>query len=157
MTLTEILNQRFGDPVKDRAAFEAANMELWNCKEEFPNLAIKRMYVNRYITPHLRATFTSLENKDLLKEIETFDGCWNVRPIRGYKNLLSMHSFGIAVDFNASNNPLGCTRQAAIKLGLTPFSEEFIKTWEDTGWVVGAKFKRNDLMHFEYTKEFRQA
>jgi D-alanyl-D-alanine carboxypeptidase len=154
MSLRDNLNKRFGNPVKDKATFEKNNMVVWNCQQEFPELPFKRMYVNHYLIPLLQSTFKSLKAADLLKEIKTFGGCWIVRPVRGYKNLLSIHSWGIAVDFNVEDNPLGWNREKCIKMNLIPFTTEFLEVWRSTGWIVGYDFKRVDGMHFERTKEF---
>lgn len=86
---------------------------------------------------------------DVLKEIKTWDGCFNVRYQRGSRTVLSMHSFGIAIDINATHNPLGLTREQCIKKGLIPFSEKFI-TISERWLTCGFKFKsRPDGMHFE--------
>lgn len=154
MAVRENLNKKFGDPVKDRATFEKNNMAVWNCKAEFPELPFPRMYVNVYLIPHLQATFKALKAAGLLKEIKSFGGCWIVRPVRGYKTLLSIHSWGTAIDLNVEDNPLGWDRAKCIKMGLSPFSEAFLQVWRETGWVCGADFSRPDGMHFERTKEF---
>lgn len=152
MALRDNLTKKFGYPTdKD---FEKKNMELWYCQKEFPTLSVRRMYVNKYLIPFLRVTFAELLKRDLLKEIRKYDGCWMIRPVRGYKNLLSIHSYAIAIDLNAADNPLGWDRKKCLQMGLKPFSEEFVKVWEDTGWVAGYKFKRCDGMHFERTREF---
>ena len=154
MSLRDNLNKKFGNPAKDLPAFEKNNMSVWNCQKEFPTLPFKKMYVNCYLIPYLQVTFKALLDADLLDEIKTYGGCWIVRPVRGYKNLLSIHSWGLALDFNVDQNPLGWDRTKCIKMGLTPFTECFVKVWEDTGWIAGIKFKRFDGMHFERTKEF---
>jgi hypothetical protein len=156
MTDRNLLNTKFGDPVKDKAGFEKRNMVVWNCGQEFP-VPFKKMYVNAYILPKLQITFKALQTAELLSELRTFGGCWMVRPIRGYVNILSIHSWGIAVDFNVEDNPLGWSREKCIKMGLNPFSEAFVQVWRNTGWTCGFDFKRPDGMHFEWTKEFEGA
>lgn len=148
------LNELFGNPVTEKARFETNNMVVWNCQAEFPELPFKKMYVNAHILPKLQVTFKALAEKNLLSEIKSFGGCWNVRPIRGYKDLLSIHSWALAVDFNTTDNPLGFSREKAIEKGLTPFSEDFFTVWRLTGWVCGIDFSREDGMHFQWTYEF---
>lgn len=154
MTQRDLLNARFGNPVLNQAKFEAQNMKLWYCQKEFPVLPFRRMYVNLYIIPHLRDTFHLLQDSELLTEIRTFDGCFNIRYIRGSTQVLSIHTWGLAVDFNAKDNPLGLTRQECIDKGLKPFSEAFFSVWRQTGWVCGIDFNRKDGMHFQRSKEF---
>lgn len=153
MTDRKKITAKFGDPVLDRAVFERNNMVVWNCGQEFP-VPFKKMYVNAYILPKLQITFKALQSAGLLSELRTFGGCWMVRPVRGYKNLLSIHSWGIAVDFNVEDNPLGWSRDKCLQMGLKPFTEAFISVWRSTGWTCGSDFSRPDGMHFEWTKEF---
>lgn len=154
MTQRDLLNARFGNPVLNQAKFEAQNMMLWDCQKEFPVLPFRRMYINRYILIPLQETFRLLQDAGLLTEIKTFDGCFNIRHIRGSTSVLSIHSWGLAVDFNASDNPLGLTREECIANGLTPFSEAFFSVWRQTGWVCGIDFSRSDGMHMQYSKDF---
>ena len=149
------LFDRYNDPVKYTKAFEAQWMTRWDVPmwidTHIPALPNK-MYINKDIVKVLEDTFNALISTTVYKEISTYDGCFNPRFIRGSKTKLSIHSWGLAIDFNAAHNPLGYTRDMAIAKGLTPFTEEFISVWRNMGWTCGADFKRNDLMHFEYTK-----
>ena len=98
--------------------------------------------------------FNDLVRTKLIAEIISYDGCFNPRYIRGleHKKLLSNHAFGTALDFNATQNPLGKSREECIALGLKPFSPGFIQIWGEYNFLSGEKFRRKDLMHFEYTK-----
>ncbi len=156
MTDRNKLNEVFGDPTKDRAVFEKRNMVVWNCQKEFATLPFKRMYVNYHILPKLQVTFKVLQHMGLLHEIKSFGGCWNVRLIRGSKSMLSIHSWGLAVDFNVDHNPLGWDSAKCFKMGLTPFTDAFFEVWRRTGWTCGIDFTRPDGMHFEWTKEFEK-
>lgn len=100
----------------------------------------KKIYCNKDLIPYLDRAFKTLIERDLFKELKTFDGCWNIRPIRGTTDKWSMHTFAVAIDLNAGENKLG---------GPQTFSDEFIKAWEDSGWTAGAKFKRIDPMHMQ--------
>ena len=78
------------------------------------------------------------------------------RYIRGYEiqKILSIHSWGLAVDFNVADNPLGLTRLQALGVGLKPFSEQFQQAARDADFICGIDFKRGDGQHFEYTKHY---
>jgi len=123
-------------------------MELWKAEKFTEKTGVawpatgpfKRMYVNKDLIPYLDKVFVNLIEKDLFKELKTFDGCWNIRPIRGTTDKWSMHTFAVAIDVNASLNPLG---------GPVNFSPEFLQCWRDSGWTCGADFKRLDGMHFQ--------
>lgn len=95
------------------------------------------------IIPLSRALY-NLRTRGFERELQTFDGCYNVRPIRGYENARpvrwSMHSWGIAVDFNAATNRLG--QKPTLSAG-------FVKCFTDSGFRWGGTFTRKDGMHFE--------
>lgn len=127
----------------DFSAYSAVNKKL-------PN----KIYCNKIIMEPLCKVFNDLARTKLINEIISYDGCFNPRYIRGmeHKKLLSNHAFGTALDFNATQNPLGKSREECIASGLKPFTQSFIRIWEEYGFLNGEKFPRKDLMHFEYTK-----
>jgi hypothetical protein len=76
---------------------------------------------------------------------DVFSGSTVLRFIRGYekKQVLSPHSFGIAIDIDSARNPMG-------KPLRTTFPEWFVKAFEDAGFTWGGRWKnRPDSMHFE--------
>lgn len=151
MTDSQLALRAYGKP--DTAAFQ----NNWLVRHELP-AAVKpffpkygtirptAIYMNRYATAALDAVLLDLLHTGLIKELKTYDGCWNVRPKRGSKEL-SIHSWGLALDFNAALNPLG------VKWGSRPgmFSGLFIQTWEKHGWTAGAWWNRPDVQHYQYT------
>lgn len=145
---------RYGNPMRNPKAFEAEWMQMWNVPmwidTHIPALP-NRMYVNKDLVPVLEHTFNNLISLQVYREIKTFDGLFNIRYIRGSKTKLSIHSWGLAIDLNAANNPLGKTKAESISLGLNPFSTLFDEVFRDAGWTCGIDFKRGDGMHFEYT------
>lgn len=147
------LIQKFGNPAEDARKFEVQWMMTYWCQKEFPELPFHKIYCNRLLIPHLKAIFAKLKLKGLLHEIKSYGGCWNIRYIRGYEaqKILSIHTWGLAIDFNVSDNPLGFTRQQALDKGLKPFSEAFFQVWRDCGFTCGIDFKRGDGMHFQKT------
>lgn len=157
MTISEKLIEKYGDPTKDLKVFEARNMVLWDIPS-YINAAIpalpNRLYCNKDLIPPLQATFYSLIELGLGKEIKTWDGCFNVRLIRGSKTTLSIHSFGLAVDMNASHNPLGLSKIQCRQKGLIPFSDQFDEVWRIHGWKLGIDFSRPDGMHREFLNVF---
>lgn len=108
----------------------------------------KKLYANKDFFPVLNNWLLALLNAGLLHEIRKYDGIWAIRMKRGL-NSLSLHAFGVAIDVNARDNPLGLTREQAIAKGLTPFSKEFIEC--SRPYVdCGADWKsRPDGMHFQ--------
>ncbi|MEW6385890.1 MAG: peptidoglycan-binding protein [Thermodesulfobacteriota bacterium] len=105
---------------------------------------------NRLLVNPLYAVLRDLQAKGLLKEITSFGGCFNIRPMRG-RSIPSVHSYGMALDLNAPQNPLGKNKYS--------WSKEFAQTWADHGWEWGFIWdKPVDAMHFQYawTRDWRE-
>lgn len=111
-----------------------------------------KIYCNKIIVDDLFKVFEELKNTKLISEIRSYDGCFNPRYIRGMEaeKILSNHAFGTAIDFNASDNPLGKKRLENIENKLRPWSADFIAVWEKYNFINGYRFSRGDGMHFEY-------
>jgi hypothetical protein len=107
---------------------------------------VKHILINRDIWAPLSIALDSILAKSLEGELHTFDGCLNIRPVRGTLHLPSTHSYGLALDLNAAENPLGSE---------TPkFTAAFIKCFTDQGFDYGGNFHgRKDPMHFSYAWE----
>lgn len=119
-------------------------MVLWDVPTELEIGVIpKRIYCNRDIIGPFTRAFKSLISTGCVKELKTWNGCFQIRKIRG-RSSMSLHSWGIAVDLNSSWNPLG---------GKSTLSPEFVKCFTDAGFFWGGNFKnRKDPMHFELDK-----
>lgn len=73
--------------------------------------------------------------------------CWGFanRAIRGTQTA-SNHSWGLAVDLNAPDNPMSTTFQTTIPPIV-------VKAWESCGFYWGGRYaNRPDPMHFEYVR-----
>ena len=97
---------------------------------------------NKLLIPFFQNVYKGIVLAGLTEKVKSFDGCWNVRKIRG-GNKLSMHSWGIAVDHNAHTNPLGSEGD---------MDSEIVEIFESEGFCWGGNFKRKDPMHFEFTE-----
>ena len=99
-----------------------------------------KIYILKTFKDQLLSAFTELKSRNLLHEIETFDGCFEMRMIRGVSDKWSIHSWAAAIDLNAKKNPLK---------GKIDWSNEFLTVMRE--YVdCGADFKnRIDGMHFE--------
>lgn len=78
--------------------------------------------------------------------IDLFGGCLNVRTMRG-GSTYSMHSWGIAIDFDPERNQLRWGRDQA-RLAK-PDCETFWKIWEDEGWLSLGRSRNFDWMHVQ--------
>jgi hypothetical protein len=99
----------------------------------------KKLYCNKIMVAPLIQAFTNLIDRDFVKELKTFDGCFNVRRKRGLTTM-SLHSWGIAIDVNAAWNGLHKTPQ---------LSAGFVKCFTDAGFDWGGTWTRKDGMHFQ--------
>jgi hypothetical protein len=112
---------------------------LWTC----------RIYGHEALEQPLRQAFDLLCARGLAGELKTYDGCFCIRKMRGGNNY-SVHSWGLAVDFNAAQNPFG---------GEITFSDELILCFAEAGFEAGALWSKPDGMHFQipWTKDWRNS
>lgn len=78
--------------------------------------------------------------------INLFGGSLNVRKMRG-GNSYSMHSWGIAIDFDPERNQLATHRPAA-RLSH-PDAIDFWLAWESQGWLSLGRARDFDWMHIQ--------
>ena len=102
----------------------------------------KKVYCNKDLVKPLTQAFTNLIERKLVGELKTWDGCFSIRKVRGGQSM-SLHSWGLAIDVNASWNGLGKEPQ---------LSSEFVKCFIDAGFDWGGNFSRKDGMHFQLAK-----
>lgn len=128
--------KKYGEPAANNK-----NMILWDVPAELEIGVIpKRIYCNKDIQPLLTRAFAALIKTGAVKELKTWDGCFNIRKKRGLSSM-SMHSWGLAVDVNAFENGLGTPGK---------LSKTFVKCFTDNGFEWGGNWAgRKDPMHFE--------
>jgi hypothetical protein len=91
------------------------------------------------------ATIYSAKEREALG-LHLFGGSLNVRKMRGGSSY-SMHSWGIAIDFDPERNQLNWHKPAA-RLSHTD-AIPFWKAWEDAGWVSLGRERNFDWMHVQ--------
>lgn len=79
--------------------------------------------------------------------VHLFGGSLNVRMMRGSGGVYSMHSWGIAIDFDPLRNQLKWGRDRA-RLAR-PDAQLFWKIWEEEGWVSLGRLRNYDWMHVQ--------
>lgn len=112
---------------------------------------IKRMTVHRLVAESVSRAlagtaqrYTALERRSL--GLDMFGGSLNVRPMRGGTRM-SMHSWGIAIDFDPERNQL---KWGAPKARLShPDAIAFWQEWEKEGWVSLGRARNFDWMHVQ--------
>jgi hypothetical protein len=78
--------------------------------------------------------------------LHLFGGCLNVRTMRGGARQ-SMHSWGIAIDFDPAHNQLRWGRDKAWL--ARPAYKAFWEFWEAEGWVSLGRERNYDWMHVQ--------
>ena len=126
--------KKYGDPTKE------SSMTLWDVPKELEiGVLPKRLYCNKDMILPLTKAFKNLISTGCVKELKTWDGCFNIRKKRGLASM-SLHSWGIAIDVNAAWNGLN----------MTPaLSKEFVNCFVIAGFDWGGTWTRKDGMHFQ--------
>lgn len=104
--------------------------------------------VNQAIADLTERTFATLEREGLWGLIPDFSGGYAWRPQRGQRGSstkMSLHSWGAALDFDYSGNPLG-------KVGRMHL--EVVNVFRAYGWTWGGTFQRRDDGHFQYASGY---
>lgn len=126
--------KKYGNPTLERS------MVVWDVPTNLEVGVIpKKLYCNKDMIAPLSQAFKNLIDTGFVKELKTFDGCFNIRKKRGL-NSMSLHSWGIAIDVNAAWNGLNKTPQ---------LSAGFVKCFIDAKFEWGGTWKRKDGMHFQ--------
>lgn len=92
----------------------------------------------------IKATYSAKEIAEL--GLDIFGGSLNVRKMRG-GSAYSMHSWGIAIDFDPERNQLKWGRDKA-RLAR-PDAIPFFEAWEDEGWLSLGRARNFDWMHLQ--------
>jgi hypothetical protein len=122
---------------------------LWMAAYQVPNfinMGKKNIYMNRAMFLNMDAALNNLRVFNIAHELDEFNGCFNIRSVRGVPGLMSVHSWGLAIDVNGSRNPLGAQ---------STLSRLFVKCFKDAGFFWGGDYRRPDPMHFTIVDEAR--
>jgi hypothetical protein len=96
---------------------------------------------HRLMLPQLRGALQEVVAAGLGSSLTTYDGCYVPRFIeRNPEGSISLHTWGIAIDMDASTNYRG------IRGTMDPRIVEIFKRW---GFRWGGDWKYTDPMHFE--------
>lgn len=136
MTATKALT-RYGKP-----ELEAA-MVVWNVPPECQVGAVpRRIYCNKDMVKPLERALRCVVQKGLGDKIKTWDGCFNIRRKRTGSSP-SLHSWGLAVDFNATWNRMGM---------LGNQDPALVACFTDAGFDWGGEWDNPDPMHFQLSE-----
>lgn len=147
------MTAKYGDPRINTAGWAAKWLTVYRLPDwllpHFPPLydgsKVTRIQMHKDAVAPFEAAMRELVDTGLIQELHSFDGCWNVRNMRGLSTP-SIHSWGCAFDLNASRNPLG------VAWGSRPgmFSAAFVAVMRKH-FDCGADWHapRTDAMHFQ--------
>ncbi len=138
MVTSQQAQKKYGNPSPSNP-----NMVLWDVPFELEIGVIpKKIYCNKDLVEPLKLAFKKLIDTKAVNELKTWDGCFNIRKMRGLKSM-SLHSWGIAIDVNAFENGLGQNPK---------LSKLFVSCFTTSGFDWGGTWNRKDGMHFQLTK-----
>lgn len=140
----EIHNATWGGAAEHASLWlmpESMKPELAHWLNSATGEALTHVYALTDMHEPLEAALASIIRQNLAPELRTFDGCFNIRPIRGEPLMISAHAYAGALDINAATNLLG-----------TPgdISEALASCFILQGFTWGKSFRRCDPMHFSW-------
>jgi hypothetical protein len=108
---------------------------------------ITRVRAHRLLADHLVATLEECLNRGVPLQRLKYGGCYQWREKRTVAGELSLHTWGIAVDLDPAENPLG-QPWANDGRRLDP---KVIQAFKDLGWFWGGDFQHTkDPQHFQW-------
>jgi hypothetical protein len=100
-----------------------------------------RVTCHRLMVPQLRGALADIQAAGLASSLHSYDGCYVPRFIESNpEHAISLHTWGIAIDLDASTNYRG------IKGTMDPKVVDIFKRW---GYRWGGDWEYTDPMHFE--------
>jgi hypothetical protein len=117
---------------------------VWVNETTGRGMPTRRIYCNHDLVDPLQRALDNIMHADLVRELKTFDGCFEIRAVRNSSGKVSPHAYGLAIDLNAAENPHGAD---------PALSPQFIHCWEEAGFDWGGRFLRPNGMHFSYAWE----
>jgi len=141
------LEDRFGTPGDDTSYLKT--MDFSEFSESFAHVRDYegnkwglKIYGHKLMESPLCKALGLVVERGLADELKTYDGCFNIRKKKGGSGY-SVHSWGMAVDFNAATNPFG---------GEPTFSDNFVKCFAESGFEWGGLWVPDSIrdgMHFQ--------
>jgi len=132
-----VLFTRYGDPRE--AGWENKWLITWRVHQLHPWFPKSEITIHKHFWPLLNDAFLELDKRGLHNEIKTFSTGHELRNISD-SPVLSVHSWGAAIDLNSIENPTG---------SMGNWSEDFISVMVKHGIHCGQNWNGiKDPMHF---------
>lgn len=118
----------------------------WGDFDPLPRFQIHEKVADSALRCLIRVADTYDEDARRDLGLDLWGGCVNVRKMRGGTSY-SMHSWGIAIDFDPERNQLkwGADRARLAR----PDASKFFDIWEEEGWVSLGRARNFDWMHVQ--------
>ena len=139
---------RFGAMGRNQVMLELpfAMRLAWDLKTTVRRFSIHEM-VHDSALRVLNRVFAHYGEREIRRlHLDLFGGCLNVRRMRG-GSAWSMHSWGIAIDFDPAGNQLQWGRDKA-RLAR-PEYDPFWRFWREEGWLSLGQARDFDWMHVQ--------
>ncbi len=132
-----LLYTRYDDP--RTLGWEHKWITQWNVQLAHPWFPEREIKIHKHFYPLLHDAFTELELIGLHTEIKSCDAHFNIVHFAD-SPVLSVHSWGAAIDLNAGDNPMGSAGK---------WSDDFISIMRKHGIYCGQLWSGNkEPMHF---------
>lgn len=138
MMTSDLALRMFGVPETEKY------MVVWDVPPELEIGALpKKIYCNRAMVEPQAKAFKNLITSGYVKELRTWDGCFNIRQKKG-NHSPSLHCWGLAIDLNAAWNGFGRP---------TTLSAGFVYCFKTAGFEWGGDWNTKDGMHFQLSEK----
>ena len=132
-----ILYTRYGDP--RQPGWRNKWIHKWQVQQLHPWFPVKEIEMHKHFWPLLQDAFLELEKSGLHTEIHSCQSPGKLVYVHGGP-VLSVHSWGAAIDLNPEDNPTGTEGK---------WSQEFIKVFSKHGIFCGQNWTGiKEPMHF---------
>lgn len=110
---------------------------------------IERIACHSSVSNYLLWALRQVSREDLWHVIKVYGGGFEPRLIRGGSDW-SLHTFGLALDFDPDRNPLGMQPDGTF-IGGTVDGKRVVEIMSAWGWYWGGHFDgRKDAQHFQF-------
>lgn len=128
----------FGKPGKNQSSF---------AMRAGPGGRTINVTCHKKIGPILQSVFKAIHEAGLSDHIHSYDGCYVYRTKRKNGSAWSTHAWGIAIDINASQNPMVGQKNLR-RMKVSDSQKVLAPFFEQAGFSWGKSF--GDPMHFQY-------
>lgn len=124
-------------------ADELSHVRTWNGKR------FTEVEGHRVLAGPLTKALRLVCERNLGGQLKTYDGCFAIRKMKG-GDRYSVHSWGLAVDFNAATSPFQTRHSPNWPEMVTDLSDEFVRCFAEAGFEWGGLWTSiYDPMHFQ--------